>query len=147
MHGLSRAARTPSSASRSSDTGDGIAPDKLDRIFQPFVQADTSTSRKYGGTGLGLAISSQLVALMGGDCGVSSVLGDRQRRSGSPSPPASAGRSRAELAGDAATASTASPALVVDGNERQREAVSSYLTEWAMEVALAPIGARAPSTR
>jgi signal transduction histidine kinase/CheY-like chemotaxis protein/HAMP domain-containing protein/HPt (histidine-containing phosphotransfer) domain-containing protein len=58
-----------------SDTGDGIAPDKLDLIFQPFIQADTSTSRKYGGTGLGLAITGQLVGLMGGDCGVSSELG------------------------------------------------------------------------
>jgi PAS domain S-box-containing protein len=58
-----------------SDTGDGIEPDKLGPIFQPFAQADTSTSRKYGGTGLGLAISSQLISLMGGDCGVSSELG------------------------------------------------------------------------
>jgi CheY-like chemotaxis protein len=57
------------------DTGDGIDPDKLDLIFHPFVQADMSTSRKYGGSGLGLSISGQLVGLMGGDCGVSSQCG------------------------------------------------------------------------
>ncbi len=59
-----------------SDTGVGIAADKLDSIFHPFVQADMSTSRKYGGSGLGLSISGQLVGLMGGDCGVWSQPGD-----------------------------------------------------------------------
>ena len=57
------------------DSGVGIAPENLETIFQPFMQADTSTSRKYGGTGLGLAISGRLIALMGGDCGVTSHLG------------------------------------------------------------------------
>jgi two-component system sensor histidine kinase/response regulator len=58
-----------------SDTGAGIAADLLTMIFQPFTQADTSISRKYGGTGLGLAISSRLTALMGGQVGVTSELG------------------------------------------------------------------------
>jgi len=49
-----------------SDTGMGISPEKLERIFAPFTQADTSISRRYGGTGLGTTISRQLVELMGG---------------------------------------------------------------------------------
>ncbi len=58
-----------------SDTGIGIADDKRDLIFDPFTQADTSTTRKYGGTGLGLTISARLVAIMGGAMWVESESG------------------------------------------------------------------------
>jgi CheY-like chemotaxis protein len=57
------------------DSGIGIAPDKLDRIFDCFTQADPSTNRLYGGTGLGLAISRSLAELMGGRLSAASVEG------------------------------------------------------------------------
>jgi PAS domain S-box-containing protein len=57
------------------DTGIGIPMDRIDRLFQPFSQGDSSTTRKYGGTGLGLVICQRLCALMGGEINAHSVRG------------------------------------------------------------------------
>jgi len=58
-----------------SDTGIGIAPEKLAGLFQSFTQADASTTRQYGGTGLGLSITRRLAEMMGGSAGAESVAG------------------------------------------------------------------------
>ena len=57
------------------DSGIGIAPDKIDSIFDKFIQADSSINRRYGGTGLGLAITKTLAEIMGGTIAVESVVG------------------------------------------------------------------------
>ncbi len=60
---------------RVSDTGIGMTPNQLDRLFRPFTQADASTTRRYGGTGLGLAITKRFCEMMGGSIAVESEVG------------------------------------------------------------------------
>jgi signal transduction histidine kinase len=60
---------------RVADSGIGMTPEQIQKLYQPFMQADTSTTRKYGGTGLGLAISRRFCQMMGGDIRAESVLG------------------------------------------------------------------------
>jgi signal transduction histidine kinase len=60
---------------RVTDAGIGMTPEQLTKLFQPFTQAEASTTRKYGGTGLGLAITKRFCEMMGGDIAVASELG------------------------------------------------------------------------
>ena len=120
-----------------SDTGNGIAPDKLELIFQPFVQADTSTSRKYGGTGLGLAISGQLVGLMGGDSGVTSTLGEGSNFWFTIRVHAKTD-SAAHDPGDAGLSGVV--ALIVADNATLRRVLAEKMTEWEHDRNLGQLG-------
>jgi CheY-like chemotaxis protein len=124
------------------DTGDGIAADDLATIFQPFVQADTSSSRMYGGTGLGLAISGQLVGLMGGGCAVTSRLGVGSTFSFTICVHCKADQPEdALLAIDAELAGVG--AVIVDDNATLRAVLGDYLTGWGMRVSAFESGSAA----
>ncbi len=113
------------------DTGIGIPADALERIFEHFQQADSSTTRQHGGTGLGLAICRRLLALMGGALTVSSLPGKGSRFDIHLSLP-SASRELAP-AGDF-SALQGARALVVDDNHTNREILHHQLQSWGMTV-------------
>jgi PAS domain S-box-containing protein len=121
------------------DTGIGMSSAAREKLFQPFVQADVSTTRKFGGTGLGLSIVQRLVELMGGEIGVESEEGSgstfwfclpmqRVARE-TPSLP------HAQIAG--------CRVLVVDDNETNRHVLAMHLSAAGYDVSLASSGREA----
>jgi CheY-like chemotaxis protein/anti-sigma regulatory factor (Ser/Thr protein kinase) len=120
------------------DTGIGMAPEQLARLFQEFSQADTSITRKYGGTGLGLAISRRLCRMMGGDITVASTPGQGSRFTlRVPAP-------KAELAKAPPLPAIAVPGsrvLVIDDEETVRDLMRRFLTHEGLEVVTAKDGA------
>jgi signal transduction histidine kinase/DNA-binding response OmpR family regulator len=118
------------------DTGIGIAPEVQERLFKPFTQADTSTTRQFGGTGLGLAICKQLVEQMGGQIGIESTLGQgstfrftvwltRQQTRTTPLP-------RGSLAGRRV--------CIVDDNATNRRILEQYAFQWGLQSVTASDG-------
>ena len=133
------------------DTGAGIPPDKLDLLFKPFSQTDSSIAHEFGGTGLGLSIVRQLAKMMGGDVGIESVVGQGSRFWL---------RLRAKYVVDAdsrcsehATSAQAVSAdrpialsgrvLVVEDNDVNRKVIGSLLTRLGLSLTLAQDGQQA----
>jgi signal transduction histidine kinase/CheY-like chemotaxis protein/ligand-binding sensor domain-containing protein len=113
------------------DTGIGISADKQQQIFEPFAQADASTTRKYGGTGLGLTVSLRLVEMMGGKLWVESQPG----RGSCFHFTARLGISKQPRAAPAAEPNlTGVPVLIVDDNSTNLLVLQRTLANWGMRV-------------
>jgi signal transduction histidine kinase/DNA-binding response OmpR family regulator len=111
-----------------SDTGIGIAPDKLPILFEAFTQADSSTTRRFGGTGLGLAISQRLAGLMGGTITVRSEAGRGSEFSFTLELPRTAAPDEQEAMLEPMRV------LVVDDNEVNLEILTEQLHSWGCRV-------------
>lgn len=114
------------------DTGIGIAPETVERLFKPFSQADSTTTRKFGGTGLGLAISKQLIEMMGGTIGIESTAGEGstfwftiqvQKHEILKSPPIFDHESFTTLR-----------ALVIEDNATYQELLQYYMSSWRIDI-------------
>ena len=133
------------------DTGIGVAPDALPRLFTPFQQADNSTTRSFGGTGLGLSITKSLAQLMGGEVGVASTLGQgstfwfsaRLRKSASAlaALPAQDATATAEV--QLVRAHQGKRVLLVEDNEMNQEVACELLERIGLKVEIAGDGQQA----
>ena len=113
------------------DTGIGIPPDRMDRLFQSFSQVDASTTRRYGGTGLGLAISKRLSELMGGGMWVESELGAGSSFHFTIRAAAAPARARAYL-DEVQPVLQGRRVLIVDDNATNRRILARQLETWQM---------------
>jgi len=122
-----------------SDTGIGITREQMDKLFQPFTQADASTTRKFGGTGLGLSICKRLVEMIGGDIKVESTPGAGSRFIFT----ARFAYSDAQSVSDKLLGQLLLNVLAVDDNENVLYIVSSYLKSFGFTVSAVNNGAKA----
>jgi len=136
------------------DTGIGIAPEQLETIFRPFVQADTSMTRKYGGTGLGLAISYRIAKSLGGGLSVESNVGHGSRftatiAAGDMTGVTITARPSVPAGGDVGAQSSGKASLegmrilLVDDGETNRKLIGLFLTRSGATVEMAENGALA----
>jgi PAS domain S-box-containing protein len=126
------------------DTGPGIPRDKQSRLFQPFTQADTSTTRQFGGTGLGLTIAKRLVELMGGRIWFKSEPGQGSTFCFTASLGLQAAGTDAVDTGPSSLRGL--PVLVVDDNTTNRLILQEVLTRWGMAPVLAESASAALAT-